>query len=232
MKKSTINKFLLASTLSLCVSSAFASTAVMQVKGKLMTSSCTPTLSNGGLVNYGNFKVGDLDTTNPNQLGEKDITLTINCSAPTRVAITITDDRQSSVNDNVILLTPVSGGHSVNDEFTRFGLGKTQGDVNIGIWAPFVNKATVLADGASANLIYDEASTGSTWAPLELEPNDYQVLPTNAMVTLGDSNNIPKAFTSATFPMKTSAVIDDTTALALTDDTNLDGQATISLVYL
>ncbi|MDZ5731138.1 DUF1120 domain-containing protein (plasmid) [Enterobacter sp. D2] len=232
MKNSTINKFLLASTLSLCVSSAFASTAVMQVKGKLMTSSCTPTLSNGGLVNYGNFKVGDLDTSNPNQLGEKDITLTINCSAPTRVAITITDDRQSSANDSVILLTPVSGADSVNDEFTRFGLGKTQGGVNIGAWAPFVNKATVLADGASANLIYDEASTGSTWAPLELELNDYQVLPTNAMVTLGDSNNIPKAFTSATFPMKTSAVIDDTTTLALTDDTNLDGQATISLVYL
>lgn len=233
MKKSTFNKFLIASTLSLCVSSAFASTAVLQVKGKLMTSSCTPTLSNGGLANYGNIKVGDLDTVNPNQLGSKDLSLTVNCSAPTRVAITVTDDRNSSVNTNVTLVTPVTGEASVNDEFTLYGLGKTKGGKNIGVWAPFIDRSTALADGAAANLIFDEASTGSTWVPYQVEISDnYQVLFTNAMVTVGDSNNIPLAYTSATFQMKTSAVIDDTTTLALTDETELDGQATISLVYL
>ena len=232
MKNSAINKFLLASTLSLCISSAFANTAVLQVKGKLMTSSCTPTLTNGGLVDYGNIKVGDLDDSYPNDLGVKDITLTVNCSAPTRVAISITDDRQSSVSDAVLVLVPLIGVSAQNDEFTKYGLGKTSNGVNIGAWTPFINRATALADSASATLIYDMPNATGLWSPLELEMGDYQDIPTNSLVTLGDSNNIPLAFTSATFPMKTSVVIDDTTTLALTDDTNIDGQATISLVYI
>ncbi|RDT63055.1 hypothetical protein DXF97_36475, partial [Klebsiella pneumoniae] len=43
---------------------------------------------------------------------------------------------------------------------------------------------------------------------------------------------VPLAFLSATFPLVTSLAIQDTTTLAITDDTTLDGQLTISLKYL
>jgi hypothetical protein len=42
----------------------------------------------------------------------------------------------------------------------------------------------------------------------------------------------PLAFQTATFPLVTSLAIQDTTTLAITDDTQLDGQVTISLRYL
>lgn len=42
----------------------------------------------------------------------------------------------------------------------------------------------------------------------------------------------PLAFTSATFPLVTSLAIQDTKTLAITDDTDLSGQLTISLRYL
>nr|WP_259364015.1 hypothetical protein [Enterobacter kobei] len=42
----------------------------------------------------------------------------------------------------------------------------------------------------------------------------------------------PLAFETATFPLVTSLAIQDTTTLAITDDTQLDGQVTISLRYL
>jgi hypothetical protein len=42
----------------------------------------------------------------------------------------------------------------------------------------------------------------------------------------------PLAFQTATFPLTTSLAIQNTTTLAITDDTKLDGQLTISLRYL
>ncbi|MCL0127260.1 hypothetical protein M2T39_29420, partial [Klebsiella pneumoniae] len=42
----------------------------------------------------------------------------------------------------------------------------------------------------------------------------------------------PVAFTTAVFPLVTSLAIQGTDTLAITDDTSLDGQATITLKYL
>ena len=70
-----MKKVLLATALSLCVTSAFAAnpTAVLKVKGTLTNSACTPQLSNGGTVDYGTVSLGGLSSTAVNQLGQKDI---------------------------------------------------------------------------------------------------------------------------------------------------------------
>lgn len=83
-----MKKVLLATALSLCVTSAFAAnpTAVLKVKGTLTNAACTPTLSNGGTVDYGTINLGNLSATAVNQLGQKNIDLTINCTAATKVS--------------------------------------------------------------------------------------------------------------------------------------------------
>ncbi|CZZ97653.1 protein YhcF [Enterobacter hormaechei] len=94
-----MKKVLLATALSLCVASAFAAdTAVLQVKGKLTNAACTPQLSNGGVVDYGTIHLGELSATAVNQLGDKDINLTITCGAPTQVGWVVNDDRGNDSN--------------------------------------------------------------------------------------------------------------------------------------
>ncbi|EDA4529941.1 hypothetical protein F8948_25000, partial [Salmonella enterica subsp. enterica serovar Infantis] len=50
------------------------------------------------------------------------------------------------------------------------------------------------------------------------------------VATKGTTEPVP--YTLAIFPLKTSLAIQDTATLAITDDTVLDGQATITLKYL
>ena len=90
-----MKKVLLATALSLCVTSAFAAdpSAVLKVKGTLTNAACTPVLSNGGTVDYGTINLGSLNASAVNQLGQKNIDLTINCTAATKVSWNMVDDR-------------------------------------------------------------------------------------------------------------------------------------------
>jgi type 1 fimbria pilin len=92
-----MKKTLIAAALVLFTGSALAEqNAVLQVQGKLTAASCTPELSNGGEVDYGYIHLGTLSPTEVNPLGFKDIELTINCTAPTKVAWTSTDNETDS----------------------------------------------------------------------------------------------------------------------------------------
>ncbi len=70
-----------------------ASTAVLKVTGLLSVAACTPQLSGGGEVDYGLIHLADLSATSVNQLGQKDISLTITCPVATKAGWTISDDR-------------------------------------------------------------------------------------------------------------------------------------------
>lgn len=77
-----IKKVILATAISLCISSAYAGeTAVLKVTGTLTNSACTPELSNGGVVDYGTIHLGELSPDTNNQLGQKEINFSINCTA-------------------------------------------------------------------------------------------------------------------------------------------------------
>ena len=54
----------------------------------------------------------------------------------------------------------------------------------------------------------------------------------NIQYTVGSTDTVPTAFKTAVFPLKIWASVQDTTTLAITDDTNLDGLATFSIIYL
>ncbi len=142
--------------MSLCVASAFAAdTAVLQVKGKLTNAACTPQLSNGGVVDYGTIHLGELSATAVNQLGDKDINLTITCGAPTQVGWVVNDDRESSkAGINVDF-----NGTMQNISYYQYGVGKTTGGVNIGNYMLFIKNKKVTIDGQEGDEIF-QTSTG------------------------------------------------------------------------
>ena len=227
-----MKKVLLATALSLCVTSAFAAnpTAVLKVKGTLTNSACTPQLSNGGTVDYGTISLGGLSSTAVNQLGQKDIDLTITCTAATKVSWNMIDDRADS-NAKLTVENGVSGGGSNSSESQTYGVGKTTGatPVNIGTYSLFVKTDSVMADGAKVDPIYQQNATGN-WSKSTngtTQGDNYRDFTVATVGTLA-----PLAFQTATFPLVTSLAIQDTTTLAITDDTQLDGQVTISLRYL
>lgn len=228
-----MKKILLASTLALCVTSAFAAdpTAVLKVKGTLTNAACTPTLGNGGVADYGTIRLSELSATEVNQLGQKDIDLSINCSVPTKVAFYVDDDRPNT--EAVIEVKNGDfNGNSVSFSSGVMGLGKTTDGVKIGNYSLFVKTDSIVLDGASGDFIYGSHlnTSSSPW-----------ILKSTGLIS-GDGADIftgaakgtvePLAFTNATFPMAVSTSVQNTATLAITDDTDLDGQATLSLFYL
>ncbi|WP_436859046.1 DUF1120 domain-containing protein [Citrobacter tructae] len=223
-----MKKVVLATALSLCVASAFAAdTAVLKVKGTLTNAACTPELSNGGVVDYGMIRLGGLSSSSVNQLGQKDIDLTINCTSATKVSWNMVDDRVDS-NANITIQDALFGGGTMKGGNQTYGVGKA-GAVNIGSYSLFLKADSVTADGNTVDPIYQQNGT-TTWGK---SGNGSTQGENNRNFTVATAGSVdPLAFTTATFPLVTSLAIQDTTTLAITDDTPLDGQITISLKYL
>lgn len=119
-------------------------------------------------------------------------------------------------------------GGAVSDASQTYGVGKAK-DVAIGNYSLFVNVGSVVADTNKVDAIVMDGNN-SVWTKSTdgltagLNSRDFTV------ATAGSVE--PLAFTSATFPLVTSLAIQDTKTLAITDDTDLSGQLTISLRYL
>ncbi|WP_436858846.1 DUF1120 domain-containing protein [Citrobacter tructae] len=229
-----MKKILLASTLALCVTSAFAAdqTAVLKVKGTLTNAACTPELSGGGVVDYGTIRLGELSATGVNQLGQKHIDFTINCSSETKVGFQVTEDRYSS-DAGIKVEKAYADGSNTTSNMETFGAGVTAGDVKIGSWALAADVANIMADGKTADFIKSPNWTDDGAAAWSSDTAQGKLEPTQVVYTASATGTVePVAFTTATFPLITTLAIQDTTTLAITDDTQIDGQATITLKYL
>lgn len=230
-----MKKILLATSVALALStSAYAdSTAVLKLTGTLTNAACTPSLSNGGVADYGRIMLSDLSATDTNQLGNKDITFSISCTSPTKVAWTIVDDRADSMQTG-ITINNVGWSNSTSwSDSNHFGVGKTAGGVNLGVYAISINSSAVTADGLiEQGLRGWSSSQGLEWT--YMSRSNELVRSSEYMYTVATNEDSlkPMAFTNAVYPLRVSLAIQGTDALAITDDTNIDGQATISLVYI
>lgn len=113
-----------AQALLLITSIAYAGeTAELKVSGKIRPAACSMALSGGGLVDYG--KVYDSQLSNdrlyPTKLADKNLTLSINCDGPVKIAFSLTDNQASSTPQ-----IPNMRYSEANVEFL-YGLGTFQG---------------------------------------------------------------------------------------------------------
>lgn len=93
--------------------------------------SCTPELSNGGSIDFGTIALDQLSPNVVNQMGQKDMSLTINCPAATRVAWSIADNKEDSnaANDltssQFYIRDGADNGNDVWGAGTTYGVGFT-----------------------------------------------------------------------------------------------------------
>lgn len=230
-----MKKIILASLIAVATCSSYAAeTVTLNVRGKLTTPACTPTLSNSGDVDFGRISLSSLSATETNQLGGKEFTLTISCDGPTKVGYTTADNRQDTITEDPITIEDVDGkGASTNTRSIQYGLGKTAGGVGIGAYT-VLSLAGATIDGRVGQLM--GRYNGGEWT----NSNTGQLNTSNGVngspqrdITLGENNvPVPVAFTEGVFPLRVTAAIQSTETLAITDETDLDGQATITIVYI
>jgi opacity protein-like surface antigen len=233
-----MKKLLVATTVAMALSAtahAADSTAQLKVQGVLTNDACTPTLSGGGTIDFGTYFVDSLSSTDVNQLGHKDTTLSIACSSPTKVAWSVEDNVGDAVDIDIINSgfsggTVYGGGVAVD---AHFGVGKTAGGVAIGSYAIAIDKHNATADGVTKSVTYT-ITDGETWTQFfKSGTYDYvRVNPYQYSVGDGTDGDVPIAFTNAVFPMRIALAVEKTSTLAITDDTPISGQATITLHYL
>ncbi|WP_426109306.1 DUF1120 domain-containing protein [Pseudomonas sp. TWR1-1-4] len=210
-----MKKLLCTSVAGLLIGSALpafaASTTDLTVKGMIVPSACTPSLTPGGTINIGRFSVKDLNQDAQTRLTPVTLQLSINCEAPTLFAMTATDNRVDS-KTNVIEL----------------GLGKTAAGEPIGGYTVYLDK--VIADQAIVQPI-GSMNNGNTWFRM-FEDEGWQ---TDMLVSIKQPGVVPVAPIPAKdtqMEFLVNPFIHPAKNLTISQDTGIDGSATISVVYL
>ncbi|KRA01264.1 DUF1120 domain-containing protein [Achromobacter sp. Root565] len=220
-KKITAAAFVVAALAS--ASAAHAQSVDIRVIGTITPAACVPTVGNGGVVDYGLIAASSLSPTSFNQLREQTLPLTITCDAPVQVAIRAIDNRADSKVAGV-----VSNLAGVSDDKANFGLG-TAGQANIGGYVLRFAKGTFTADGAPV-FATGSASNGDSW-----DASTQGVLQGGAenLQSWSDSDGgAPISFTQLNGSLSVQAVLNKGEALPLNDEIELNGLATLEIVYL
>lgn len=215
-----------------------ATTATLNVTGSIIPAACSVALSNNGEVAFGTIAAASIRTAPANnslvQLGAKDINLTISCEANAAIGFKMLDNRASSavaLSSTAFLEPTVAGDTAINQSYFGFGLGLASNNAKIGTYSVTVDGNNITADGAEAGIIYTDDTSGGTWrksasGTIHQENNNLRT------ITISSKGGAePKMFTEATLPLSISAGV-QTSAVLGSDEITLDGNATVSLVYL
>ncbi|MCG3098284.1 DUF1120 domain-containing protein [Enterobacter sp. DRP3] len=195
------------------------------VTGEIIPPACVPTLSGGATFDYGTIASAKLAKDDFTILAEKSLTFSVVCSSPTKVAFKTTDARAGSV----VVPAGKKFGSLTAESLNLLGLGQS-GTTNIGSYEMNVSNGGITVDGAAGYVGLRSADNGSTWAVGPLNCLWFDPQYTTAVARSGTTT--PVAFTTMTGTLKAIAALNKGSELDLTTTTDLDGLATIQLVYL
>ncbi|EJM98165.1 DUF1120 domain-containing protein [Herbaspirillum sp. YR522] len=194
---------------------AVGGSAHLQVRGVIRPSACVPVLQGDGTVNYPNLSYRNLDQTEATKLATREVELSINCDAPTRVGIRATDNRSAS---KVAL-------PDVIDQKATYGLGKV-GNTNIGAYRVAMRK--IVGDGATLDLLARGVQAGSAWTR-----NTTGGVRTDQTLSWGTPGSLAVGnYQRIVATLDVTAVLNRASLLPANEAINLDGSATLELVYL
>ncbi|CAI8943153.1 DUF1120 domain-containing protein [Pseudomonas sp. IT-P44] len=191
-------------------SSAFAASSTdLTVTGIITPVACTPSLANGGVVDYGKRSAKDLNPTTPTHLGVEILQLNVNCNASTRFAISTFDNRENTA----------SGA--------SFGLGLINTNEKLGGYD--LGFRNPVAD-APVSVLWS-GNEGDTWDRFDA---DTVIAPHHwiAFGTRTDTVWAPDFLQNVTLDVAIDTIIAPANSLTLTDEVTLDGSATLQIEYL
>ena len=205
----TLNTLLVAMLLTASASTFAASSVDLTVTGIITPSACEPTLSQGGLVDYGKISAKDLNADKATYLDTKTLQLALTCDAATLAAVEAKDNR--------------AGSSFITGDSLEFGLGLINGNEKLG--SMNMRLLAPIADGATARTI-ESYDSGSTWGLA-------RDLTTDNILTVTDTATVaPIPFQTWTSDLYISPRIAPTNSLTLTNEVAIDGSVTLTVRYL
>lgn len=204
-----MNKTAFAFLLAAFTPGAFAaSNTDLNVTGTITPSSCTPLLSNGGVIDHGKMTARDLQPTKPTLLDPAEMRLEVQCEGETFFTLTTEDNR--------------AGTSAINP--AHHGLGTTPEDQKLGSVA--FSLFDPVADDDAVNVIISR-NGGASWS---LSPYlGHEALTSFAAV---GGPHTPIALKKLSARLRAFTIIVQSTDLTLLDEVPIDGQATLQLKYL
>ena len=197
----------LAFTLAICSWTAVAaSTTELVVSGRITPSACTPTLSQGGVIDHGKISAKDLSPSNATVIGNDSIQMSVTCEGQTLLAIRATDNRAGTA----------------SGEF-NYGIGLVGGKP---LGAYFLLWRKPLADDVMVQSI-GSYNQGATWLSETIaEPGMYM-----SVAPLGHTHT-PYAIKRLDLDLGVQTYITRTAGLDLSNEVPIDGSATLEVMYL
>ena len=194
-----------------------ASTAELAVKGLITPLACTPTLSNAGLVDFGKISRQDLNVDRRTRLRDQALYLSIHCNAPGRFALRMQDNREGSA--------------IVNSQI-YYGLNLDGSGNRIGLYSLNFDPANTVVDRLPQVFRTDSTTGGVAWStsnsrPLPISARSYLGFTDRAGSTAG-----PIAIYHLVSRVIVETVIAPTSELDLSSEVQIDGSATLEVVYL
>lgn len=219
---------------------AAADSVNMTVKGTIEPGSCTPTLSSAE-VDYSTINAASMTAVAPalNQLGSKEVTMTIDCTGASTIAIASQDARLASMlplSAESFISGAGNTGTNVTANEQTYGLG-TVGDVKIGAYTIAVKVDDVTATNAANNNIsvdiLSARSTSSAWSKaVNGFMNPLNGTGANLITFATTGTTTPVAVKTATIPLKITTAVQAMSQFPAGQSVTLDGNATIGIVYL
>lgn len=181
----------------------------LTVTGVITPAACTPSLSGGGVVDYGKISSKDLNPDTHTPFQDRTLQLTVSCNAPVRFAIVPVDNRAG---------TSSSAG--------AFGLGLINGNEKLGRY--FLHFLNPVADVPS--MAIQSQNNGQTWFEL-----DDSALQPDGLLSFGSRSRdatAPHNVQDVVVDVLLLTAIAPTNGLTLTDEQKIDGSATFQITYL
>lgn len=214
---------LLSAGLLLSLTGLHAQAADLSVKGTIAPVSCSFTITHS-VFDYGRIDPGSLSQTRYTQLAKKTTPYAIKCAGnvKTTVAIRALDNRASSRIPGLMLGVM---GNNYKDLY-NFGLGTTSQGQKIGGYVLHLRNS--IADGVAVGIVGSE-SNGAYW-----HTNSTQAVGHTSNLTAWRAGNTyaPIKLNTVAGQIEVWPVINKTSELSMSNQINLDGQATLELRYL
>ncbi|MFL9927538.1 DUF1120 domain-containing protein [Herbaspirillum lusitanum] len=200
-----------------------ANTAPMEVVSTITPAACTPSLSGGGVADYGTMSADILKPGRITALETRSLSFTISCDAAAKISIRMIDNRAGSLVNGIV--ASGSGNGSLGDDF-NFGLGSASGK-NIGGYLIKLQPGSYTGDYRSAQLM-SSADGGTSWQAW----NSGEVAKGRSFSWSSGSSNSVDAYQNIAGVLNIQPYLNKPENLSLSQEIVLDGSATIELNYL
>lgn len=203
-----------------CGSSA-AGMAPMEVVATLIPTACTPTLSSGGVADYGTMNANILRQGQVTALPAMSMNFSVNCDAAAKFSVKVIDNRSASLVPGIVAAG--SGNAALGDDY-NFGLGAASGR-NVGGYLIRFVPNTYTGDYQAVKLM--SSPDGNTW-----KDAGNGVASKRLQFSWGAGNGEVDAYKAISGSLSVQPYINKAENLPLSQDIPLDGSATLELHYL